>query len=126
MMADKWQTLSQRSSYKYISEYTIHIVINIILIQNFLRGDGDVLLNFFKNKTPPYSRLTGFAGTTPEGCSEGWMYFSQLCYRYSPHTVDAIAAKDICSSQGASLTSIWNDEEKLFLINTLLPVSVCR
>jgi hypothetical protein len=37
MTADKWQTLSQRSSYKYISEYTIHIVINIILIQNFLR-----------------------------------------------------------------------------------------
>jgi hypothetical protein len=64
-----------------VSEAPIHnIVINIILIQNFLRGDGDVLLILFKNKTAPYLRLTGFAGTTPEGCSEGWMYFSQLCY----------------------------------------------
>jgi hypothetical protein len=46
-------------------------------------GDGDVLLIFFKNKTPPYLRLTGFAGTTPEGCSEGWMYLYGTMKTYS-------------------------------------------
>ncbi|XP_071148172.1 uncharacterized protein [Mytilus edulis] len=59
---------------------------------------------------------------TPDGCEEGWLYYNQMCYLYSPHPVDAIVAKDICSTYKDSvLVSVWNEEEMSFITTTLLP-----
>ena len=61
---------------------------------------------------------------TREGCNEGWVFYNQLCYLYNPHPVDAITAKDICSTyKDATLTSIWDIQESQFILDLLLTVS---
>lgn len=51
------------------------------------------------------------------GCDQGWTDFKDYCYTVLVGDVVANIARNRCESMGASLSSVWSQEEKQFIVS---------
>ena len=61
-----------------------------------------------------------------EGCEKDWKFYKHLCYQVNLDPNDSLThqeAGSICLAKGAYLTSVWDNQEKDFIMQELLSVS---
>ncbi|XP_064606755.1 C-type lectin domain family 2 member L-like isoform X2 [Liolophura sinensis] len=67
--------------------------------------------------------LQGSLGVIREECEEGWKLFGFNCYRFFPDPTDFQSAKDSCENHNSTLSSVWSEAERKFIIRSVWKIT---